>query len=185
MKEELAINKKKLGINDWLELIKEDKNLNGGYISISQYIWLLELENKQLKERVDYLERSNNRREDTILEQRQEISNLEDNPIKIIKCGDIEIPVEYLKQTTVNVNGDDYIRLQQENKKLNGAIQTYDILLKANTEENKRLKDNWNKLKEYLHNQIPTDKTVLTKYIKIFEVLDKMQELEQGSDSNE
>lgn len=49
----------------------------------------------------------------------------------------------------------------------------------------KILKDNWNKLKEYLHNQIPTDKTVLTKYIKIFEVLDKMQELEKGSDSNE
>lgn len=54
-------------------------------------------------------------------------------------------------------------KLQQENKKLNGAIQTYDILLKANTEENKQLKDNWNKLKE---------------------VLDKMQKLEQGSDSN-
>ena len=110
--------------------------------------------------------------------------------------------------------------LQQENKKLNGAIQTYDILLKANVEENKQLKriikentilvkdeygdyqecninplrmkqkyekqvDNWNKLKEYLHNQIPTDKTVLTKHIKIFEVLDKMQELEQGSDRDE
>ena len=30
-------------------------------------------------------------------------------------------------------------QLQQENKRLNGAIQTYDILLKANTEENKRL----------------------------------------------
>ena len=29
--------------------------------------------------------------------------------------------------------------LLQENKKLNGAIQTYDILLKANVEENKRL----------------------------------------------
>lgn len=51
--------------------------------------------------------------------------------------------------------------------------------------ENKQLKDNWNKLKEYLHNQIPTDKTVLTKHIKIFELLDKMQEIEQGSDSNE
>lgn len=75
--------------------------------------------------------------------------------------------------------------LQQENKKLNGDIQTYDILLKSNIEENKQLKDNWNMLKEYLHNQIPTDKTVLTKHIKIFEVLDKMQELEKGSDSNE
>ena len=29
--------------------------------------------------------------------------------------------------------------LQQENKKLNGAIRTYDILLKSNVEENKRL----------------------------------------------
>lgn len=42
------------------------------------------------------------------------------------------------------------------------------------------LKDNWNKLKEYIYNQIPTDKTVLTKHIKIFEVLDKMQELERS-----
>ena len=32
-------------------------------------------------------------------------------------------------------------QLQQENKKLNGTIQTYDILLKANVEENKRLKN--------------------------------------------
>lgn len=39
----------------------------------------IQQENKQLKERIAYLERSNNRREDTILEQRQEISDLEDN----------------------------------------------------------------------------------------------------------
>lgn len=153
------------------------------------------------------------------------IQMLKDNPIKIIKCGDIEIPVEYLKQTTVNVNGDDYIKLQQENKQLKEELEEYKNPIKyfkyANknvVEENKQLKetykevfnnyqklkkdnetltllnihqsdkiqqlkDNWNKLKEYLHNQIPTDKTVLTKCIKIFEVLDKMQELEQGSDS--
>lgn len=43
------------------------------------YIKELQKENKQLKERIAYLERSNNRREDTILEQRQEISDLEDN----------------------------------------------------------------------------------------------------------
>ena len=36
-------------------------------------------ENEKLKERIEYLERRNERREDTILEQRQEISNLEDN----------------------------------------------------------------------------------------------------------
>ena len=38
---------------------------------------------QQLQERIEYLERSNNRREDTILEQRQEISDLEDNWIKL------------------------------------------------------------------------------------------------------
>ena len=47
-------------------------------------IMLLE-ENKQLKERIAYLERSNNRREDTILEQRQEISDLEENWNKLKK----------------------------------------------------------------------------------------------------
>ena len=36
-------------------------------------------------------------------------------------------------------------QLQQENKKLNGAIQTYDILLKANVEENKQLKEKLDK----------------------------------------
>ena len=46
MNEEL---KTELGINEWLELIKEDKNLNGAYISISQYIYLIEKENQKLK----------------------------------------------------------------------------------------------------------------------------------------
>lgn len=48
-------------------------------ISALKEIENLQQENKQLKERIEYLERSNNRREDTILEQRQEISDLEDN----------------------------------------------------------------------------------------------------------
>ena len=102
-----------------------------------------------------------------------------DNCIKTIKWEDMEIPVEYLKQTTVNISGDDYIRLQQENKKLNGAIQTYDILLKSNVEENKRLKNNWKKLKEYCEEVISTDNELYGT-----DLLDKMQELEQGSDSN-
>ena len=43
------------------------------------YIKKLQQESKKLQERIEYLERSNNRREDTILEQRQKISDLEDN----------------------------------------------------------------------------------------------------------
>lgn len=116
-------------------------------------------------------------------------------------CNDFEYSDRYIKQ------------LQQKNKKLNGAIQTYDILLKANAEENKQLKiqisareevcnrleSNWNKLKEDLINDINYWQEQEKEWIKlgfikfggeannkiIFKkVLDKMQELEQGSDDN-
>ena len=71
------------------------------------YINVLELENESLKERIEYLERSNNRREDTILEQRQEISDLEDNWNKL---------KEYCKENTLCYEvGDD------ENTKLIGS----------------------------------------------------------------
>lgn len=73
-----------------------------------------------------------------------------------------------------------YCDLQQENKKLNGAIQTYDILLKSNIKENKRLKDNWNELKKYI-NEANEDLYWTNNYDDILYV---MRELE-GSDSNE
>ena len=51
----------------------------------------LEQENKQLKERIEYLERSNNRREDTIIGYRLEdigiITELEEYLTKIVKNG--------------------------------------------------------------------------------------------------
>lgn len=77
-------------------------------------------ENQQLKERVDYLERSNNRREDTILEQRQEISNLEDNCNKLKKWIDSEIE---------NRDSEDllklYVELQEDNEKLLSRIRGF------------------------------------------------------------
>ena len=60
------------------EILKDSQCINYKYYH-NDCIEILQQENKQLKERIEYLERSNNRREDTILEQRQEISNLEDN----------------------------------------------------------------------------------------------------------
>lgn len=68
--------------------------------------------------------------------------------------GDIE--VEILKRANVVFKTNEYnetenictykeiiniFDLLKENKKLNGTIQTYDILLKANVEENKQLKE--------------------------------------------
>lgn len=101
------------------------------------------------------------------------------------------------------------VNWKEQSQKLNGAIQTYDILLKSNAEENKQLKeklncdlqwafkyekqvDNWNKIKEDL---IKIRQLTFTKYNKnewenclsfnddIEPILDKMKELE-GSDSN-
>ena len=78
-------------------------------------------------------------------------------------------------------------QLKQENKKLNGTIQTYDILLKANFEENKQLKDNWNKLKEWVnkyYDYYTNEKDYIGGRLCFTDMKDKMQELEQGSDSN-
>ena len=101
-----------------------------------------------------------------------------------------------------------YWELQEENKKLNGAIQTYDILLKANVEENKQLKNlidiilNFSFFKEEcplnfgFENNTNEDKSQSVFYedewcenncndnykdcwLKYFK---KLQELEQGSD---
>lgn len=55
-------------------------------------------------------------------------------------------------------------------------------------QENKQLKDNWNKLKEIAKSQSGFKKRANLKggvWFEIDELLDKMKELEQGSDSNE
>ena len=89
--------------------------------------------------------------------------------------------------------------LKKENKELKKQLEEYKNPIKyfkyANknvTEENKQLKDNWNKLKEYckentLCYEVGDDENTKLIGSKIhgLNVLDKMQELEQGSDSNE
>jgi hypothetical protein len=104
-------------------------------------------------------------------------------------------------------------KLQQENERLNGAIKTYDILLKSNVEENKLLKerieylersnnrrestilkqrqeicdleDNWNKLREIIRKKQDYYRYVKDNRYRKFlsELLNKMQEL-QGSDND-
>lgn len=56
------------------EIPKEDKE----FIDCTHRNTELLEENKQLKERVEYLERSNNRREDTIISLRQELNDIEE-----------------------------------------------------------------------------------------------------------
>lgn len=60
--------RKELGIDEWLELVKEDKNLDSAYISFAQYMYTLEKENQQLKEQL--------RRRNEVID---EIANLIEN----------------------------------------------------------------------------------------------------------
>lgn len=65
--------------------------------------------------------------------------DVEDNHYRTYPDGDIAT-IDQMRELVENKNLS-IAKLQQENKKLNGAIQTYDILLKANVEENKQQKE--------------------------------------------
>ena len=75
---------------------------------------------------------------------------------------------------------ENYDRIYNENCKLREEHNITDISL---LDENKKLKDNWNKLKVYIKTEIPEDVFIDTEWF--VSILDKMKELEQGSDSNE
>ena len=97
--------KEDLAIDEWLELIKEDKNLNGAYISIAQYTYLIEKENQELKKQLDDTKDYINKLQATkdkldkwdyenALQQKEFIKYLEE-PIKIIKQGNPTNITEY------------------------------------------------------------------------------------------
>lgn len=84
--------------------------------------------------------------------------------------------------------------LLEENKKLNGAIQTYDILLKSNVEENKQLKERYSKLEnqqkefiKWLENMLD-DETDIFSVVRVKDVLSKykeiIEEIEQSQQEN-
>ena len=69
-----------LGIaNHDIQMANDSEELKSYVASILCEIDELQQKNQQLQERIEYLERSNNRREDTIFEQSQKIGDLEDN----------------------------------------------------------------------------------------------------------
>lgn len=103
------------------------------------------------------------------------------------KCNDFEYSDRYIKQLQqdnqqLKMINKEYERL---NKEKNGGfkmtnVQEYNIdeLLSY-----KKYKDNWNKLREYIKTEIPENVLFIdTEWF--VSILDKMQELEQGSDSN-
>ena len=81
----------------------------------------------------------------------------------------------------ISIDSDKYIeQLQEENKKLNGAIQTYNILLKSNVEENKILKERYSKLEEKYFANVPccneNDCDLYRDYMKLKDNWNKLKE---------
>lgn len=79
------------------------------------------------------------------------------------------------------------VHLEYENEMLKSDFEAQHELTEKYAEENKQLKDNWNKLKEYLHNVdvvVDYSENYDGRFINYDELLDKMQEIEKGSDSN-
>lgn len=72
-----------LKFGEYLNDMQCDDTANKLSLDDLEYVKKLQQENKQIQERMEYLERSNNRREDTIFEQSQKISDLEDNWVKL------------------------------------------------------------------------------------------------------
>ena len=73
---------------------------------------------------------------------------------------------------------------EQENKKLNGAIQTYDILLKANVEENKHLKEVIEEVREYINSKVISNGEIIDQLRKI-EVKELLQILDKAKCSDD
>lgn len=95
---------------------------------------------------------------------------------------------EYLKNHAyISYNKKSTYQFELSEERAQCIANKYGSLTDELLQENQQLKDNWNKLKEYIK-QEPTlyfynDK--LPFEVIIAKIINKMQELEQGSDSNE
>ena len=93
--------------------------------------------------------------------------------------------IEELKDFTIDLTDIDELALGLEvcSKKSNMVIQEFADTIIQLQQENKQLKDNWNKLKEYLNYK--SERAVGEDEYVYDEIYNEMQELEQGSDNNE
>ncbi|MCI7208232.1 MAG: hypothetical protein MSA15_19825 [Clostridium sp.] len=91
--------------------------------------------------------------------------------------------IEELKDFTIDLTDIDELALGLEvcSKKSNMIIQEFADTIIQLQQENKQLKDNWNKLKEYLNYK--SERAVGEDEYVYDEIYNEIQELEQGSDN--
>ena len=92
-----------------------------------------------------------------------------------IEITDLDMILNYLETTSLEPHDDYSSEFTYKEQKI---LYKY---IKQLQQENKQLKDYWNKLKVYIKTEIPEDVFIDTEWF--VSILDKMQELE-GSDSN-
>ena len=91
--------------------------------------------------------------------------------------------IEELKDFTIDLTDIDELALGLEvcSKKSNMVIQEFADTIIQLQQENKQLKDNWNKLKEYLNYK--SERAVGEDEYVYDEIYNEIQEIEQGSDN--
>lgn len=139
--------------------------------------------------------------EELAFKDRKELANLNElDLLEIIEFLQLDRK-QWINQYSTAHN--DYVDLQQENKKLKMINEEYERLNKEKYRgfkiidvqeydryellSYKNYKDNWNKLKEYLENKID-EYSINLEYLsteRMIQIKNKMQELEKGSDNNE
>ena len=98
---------------------------------------------------------------------------------------EIKITPNGIKQALENLLNENE-QLQQENQQQNQLLKDKGFIIDKLMEENRQLKDNWNKLKEIAKSQSDFKLKIRNKevWFEIDELLSKMEELEKG-DLNE
>ena len=121
---------------------------------------------------------------------KEEIEELKDFTIDLTDIDELALGLEVCSKKSnmvIQEFADTIIQLQQENQQQNQLLKDKGFIIDKLMEENRQLKDNWNKLKEIVKSQSDFKLKVRNKelWFEVDDLLDKMHELEQGSDSNE
>ena len=103
------------------------------------------------------------------------------NKLKYCKFCDKEKPIKDFAKSGFAIKN---ICRECQNKK-NNQIYKNSKKVEKLEQENKQLKDNWNKLKEFIVKEYYMYLPLEANAKSITILIDKMQELEQGSDSND
>lgn len=116
---------------------------------------------------------------------KEEIEELKDFTIDLTDIDELALGLEVCSKKSnmvIQEFADTIIQLQQENQQQNQLLKDKGFIIDKLMEENKQLKDNWNKLKEIAKSQSDFKLKIRNKelWFEVDELLSKMEELEKG-----